>query len=669
MTTYERCLNIWALVALTGLPVKAQSVLLRGSTSEPREIAGVNTYAGPVRAVLAPAEPNDQVLIVVLADTIGAGQRDHVRSEILSFYQDPANAGPAKKMLLGVLKGQELTQLGPFRSRAQLHAVLHKWWSEPETGLAPSQAPNAAILYSWLADSAGQLGSNWSSAVLIGSLPDVEAPLRDYAAAWLASRLAAQRVRTSYWNPEGPDPGWFTEVCQATGGLSYSAGLAPLSEVLHEAQPGLEVSWQPPTAVHGFLVYRAKLVTPTGAVAGEIPAIAVRNGVTLPDLTGYAELRQHVENARKLAAEAHPTQEQTSQIRAELEAAVRINASDPEALRLGADFYKRFDNYATAAQLLAILVETQPADAALLAELGHAQFAAQQFPEAEKVLLRARELGGGDSRVAEELGRLHVARHDDAGALPFIEESLGKEGGNQPLWFLRADVAARLKDWSRETASLERGIALGGDTLARRTSLVRLYLDHQVADKALEHIRIVTAALPKDATVGRTYAEFLDELHRSDDALSVWQKVLEVDPGFEPAHFRVTRLLIEKGNLPDALTGADAGLAAAPKSARLYVAKSEILEKRGAFYESRDVLRRAAVTLDEPALLARLSELEDISGRAAARSYLRLAEVLEKSATANAEYRRALERGLEVAWRDNDAEIAMKCANLLAVGQ
>ena len=234
---------------------------------------------------------------------------------------------------------------------------------------------------------------------------------------------------------------------------------------------------------------------------------------------------------------------------------------------------------------------------------------------------------------------------------------------------LPADIAAVLTDWNQQATALERDIALGGETLDRRTSLIRLYLDHQNGAKALPHIQAVIAALPPDAKVSQTYAGFLDELHRPADALTVWKKVLELDSKCEPAHFRVTRLLIEKGSLADALASADEGLAAAPESGRLYLAKSEILEKEGAFYESRQVLRKAAA-LNDPALLARLSELEDISGHAAARSYLHLAEVLEKASPQSPDYVRALKRGLEVALRDNDSQTATKCAAKLdAAGQ
>ena len=649
------------MVALSAR-LAAQPVLLQGTPAGLQETISVATYAGSVPATAAPVEFSGQILVVVLSDTIAPDQKDRVRAEIQSFFQ----GGNLKDMTLGALRGQEFVPGGPFRTRAQLQAALRRLFAGPPAEQAPFQPSS---FYRWLAHAAGQFGSNWSSVVLIGSAPDVDAQLREYAATYVASRFQSQKVRVSYWNPDGPNPGWFGEICRATGGAFLANGLREPGEPAVGAQVWREIAWQPPTAVRGFLLYRARLTTSAGATPVEFPAVVLRTGAELPDLQAYATLRQSVETVRRLLSEAKLSEQQASQIRAELEQALRINPSEPEALRLAADFYKQFNDYATVAQFLAILAETSPQDGALLAELGHAYFQAQQLPQAETVLLRARENGAGGARVAEELARIHLSRADDAGAMPFLEESLKKNAKQQPLWFLRADAAGRLKDWKTQAESLERGLELENQ-LERRTALVRIYLDHKEGDQGLRHIRLVTADLPKDPKVGQTYAEFLDELGRPDDALALWQRVIDLDGSLEVAHFRVTRLLVDKGALADALRAADAGLAAAPKSARLYLAKSEILEKQGTVYAARHVLRSAAVSLDDPPLLRRLSELEDISGREAARSYLRLAEALEKQSPQSPEYVQVLERCHETALRDNDGESAQKCtARLAAAGR
>lgn len=646
-------------------PLAAQPILVPGvpgASGEPQETVSVSTYAGSVSATVAPVEVSSQTLVVVLSDFISPDQKDRVRGEIQSFFQ----SGSLKDLRLGVLRGEEFTAENPFRTRVQFQAALRRSFAASGS-VTPTGQPSlpAAGFYRWLAHAAGQFGSQWSSVVLIGSAPDVDASLREYAATYVASRFQVQKVRVTYWNPGGPSPGWFGEICRATGGAVLANGLRDVNDAAAGVEGWREVAWQSPTAVRGFLLYRARVT-----IAGEFPSVALRAGVELPDLDTYAAMRQSIQTARKLLGETKPTEQQAGQIRTELEQALRVNPSEPDALRLAADFYERFNDYTTTAQLLAILAESRPQDGALLAELGHAHFLAKELPQAEAVLLRARETGGS-AQVAEELARVHLGRGDDAGAIPFLDESLRKNEKQPAIWFLRADAAGRLKDWKTQAASLEHGLEQESQ-LERRTALVRIYLDHKENDRALRHVQLVTAALPKDSKVGQTYAEFLDELGRPDEALVLWRKVIELDSSLEVAHFRVTRLLVDKGALADALLAADAGLTAAPKSARLYLAKSEILEKQGTVYAARQVLRKAAASLDDPALLRRWSELEDLSGRDAARSYLRLAEVLEKQSPqspATPDYLHALERCQEAAVRDNDAESANKCATRLeAVG-
>ncbi|MGO4880061.1 MAG: tetratricopeptide repeat protein [Bryobacteraceae bacterium] len=636
----------------------AQPIPLQGTPADLQQAVSVSTYAGAVPATVAPVEVSSQVLVVVLADTIAPDTKDRVRLDIQALFQ----AGQLKDMRLAALRGGEFAVEDPFRTRMQLQSALRRILAPPAAEPVPYPP---AKFYQWLSQSAGQFGSGWSTVVLVGAAPDVDAASRDYATVYIASHFQAQKVRLSYWNPAGANPGWFGEVCRATGGTLLADGLtAPATpEAGSESPAWREVTWQAPTEVRGFLLYRAKL-TPASGTAVEFPAVAAHAGLELPDLDAYAVLQQNVETARQIVSVGKPTEQQAAQMRDALAQALHTNPSDPDALRLGADFYARFNDHATAAQLLTILAEANPKDAALLAELGHAHFVAKQFPQAEAVLLRARENGADGARVPEELARIHLSRGDDAGALPFLDESLKKDAKQAPLWFVRADAAMRLKDWKTQAESLERALALDNQ-LDRRTALVRLYLDHKENEQALRHIRVVTAALPNDAKVGQTYAEFLDELNRPDDSLVLWRKVIELDVTVEAAHFRVTRLLTDKGALPDALRAADAGLQAAPKSARLYVLKSEILEKQGTVYAARHVLRESA-SLDDSALLRRLSELEDISGKDAARWYLRLAEALAKQSPSSPDYLRALDRCQETALRDNDAESAQKCAGLLA---
>ncbi len=112
------------------------------------------------------------------------------------------------------------------------------------------------------------------------------------------------------------------------------------------------------------------------------------------------------------------------------------------------------------------------------------------------------------------------------------------------------------------------------------------------------------------------------------------------------------------GALPESLQAAARGLDAAPHSGRLYLLKSEALERQGRYFEARQTLRSAAGSVNDAALLARLAEMEDVSGRAASQAYKDLYLVRQKNAPNSPEAIRALERGFEVAVRDGDRDAA-----------
>jgi len=315
-----------------------------------------------------------------------------------------------------------------------------------------------------------------------------------------------------------------------------------------------------------------------------------------------------------------------------------------------------FESFAGPVQPELTLVE--PRDGDLQAELGHCRFVAGDLDPAEAALRRAHDAKAGGALVSQELARIRLARHDDAGALPFLEEALALDARNAELWFTRADVATRLGDQAKVTDSLEKGLALDTRNLERRTALVELYLDNGASEKALGHIRIVTAELPADAAARRRYAEFLDRLNRPDEALAVWKKTIEAEPGMELAHFRVARLLLDRGALADSLDAAEAGLTAAPHSARLYLVKAEALDRKQRFFDARQTLRSAAASIEDVALLARLAEMEDSSGAKAALAYKALVLARDRAAPGTPEAARNSERGLEVAVRDGDLETA-----------
>ena len=629
----------------------AQPCLIGGDA---QRVGAIRTSAGIVLPKLAPVEPSERIAIAVFPGLIAAAQREAMASALTAIYK---TAGKTRPLTLAVFNGEGFSTSGPFDTQKAWGKAVREALAASDQTMPPL---SAARLYSVV--SAFAFGGDWSSLVLAGPLPEVAPDARDYALPWIAARFCTQKLRVSYWNADGGPSAFWNSVADLTGGLAVST----LADVLESSGPWTEAAWPAPPVDFGFLLYRGKQQssisagTP-GADAFDLPLLAAAPGFLLPDIEKYAELQELDRRLSELRRAKEPDAAQAQQTRTLLEQALAINARDAVALRAAADYYQRGNDYRTAAGFLDKLTEIDPHDADLQAELGHTRFAMGDPDGAEPALVRAHDGKAGGAAVTLELARIHLLRKDDAGALPYLEETLALDGRNTELWYTRADAAGRLGDRVKVADSLEKALALDQQNLARRTTLVQLYMDRPAgpaAEDALRHIRFVTAALPPDAAVRRQYAEFLDLLKRPEDSLPVWKKVIEADPASEQAHYRVARLLLDGGGVPESLAAAEEGIAAAPKSARLYLIKAEALGRQDRYFDARQTLRDASKSVEDVELLGRLAEMEDVSGQAAPQAYMALFLARDKTVPHSPEPVPTLERALEVSVRDGDRQAA-----------
>jgi tetratricopeptide (TPR) repeat protein len=592
-------------------------------------------------------------MIAVFRDTLRDGDMANLQKAVASFYQTANRTNPLR---LAVLAGNDIQLAGPFQTRSQLQAAL----AEVAAAAATGQAVTPARFYTGLGTAAPQLGSNWSTVVLVGHFPEIAPELAAYTEGWLSVKLRSARFRVSYWDPSGAPAEVLDALTAGTGGRKLADGLAVLAASLKQKEEFREAVWRDPAPASGFRACPVTFVLSgnDGPADVTVPALAAAPGTTPPDPEHYAVLRQKIESLAASLKQPQLSASQATQAEADLQSAMEIDPRGEETLRLGAALHQRQGNDRKLAPLLATLTEIAPHDAAVFAGLGHARYRLGDAEGADRALLRARELKPGDVAVSEELARIRLARQNDREALPFLEECLAGRSNVQELWLVRADVAARLNDWQRIADSLEHAIALGAVPLARRTALVRLYLEHKMPDQALVHVRAVAEHLPPDGAVRSEYAGFLDRMDQPDEALASWKRALEADPALEPAYARITRLLIDRNALGEALETAEKGIQAAPKSARLYLAKAEALDKQDRFYDARRTLRQVAAALPDMALLERLAEMEDAGGGHAARYYRQAVEAAGASGAADSRTKADLERGLAAALRDGDADHA-----------
>ncbi len=634
-----RCL-VGALAVLS-VEAFAQPCLVQGDSGP----LALQIQAGVMQPRLTAVDPAARITVVLFPQSIAEADRRRTALEVAALYRTTGKEAAFRVM---TFNGEAFVPLGSAVGSAAA------WQKVIQDALTPASVERITAppkdLYALLAGASVDLGGEWSSVLLVGLPPEIEPELREYALPWLASHFCARKLRVSYWTPDGQGAEFWNGVARRTAGASH---LENLTEFAAWRTSGrlFETTWPEAGFNQGFSLDRGTFI------GSEISVIRSAPSAVLPTPAEYGNLRRVAREATTLVALERLEPAQVQHVRELLAEALRINPLDVEALRAGADYYARFQDFQTAARLLGLLSTVQPWDAALDARLGHYLFVSGDLVEAERRLLRARENRAGGAGVSEELARIHLLRKDDAGAVPFLDEVLTLTPGRSDLWFARSDLATRLNDWLKAAESLEKGVGIEKANLDRRTSLVRLYLERGAAPRALPHVRAVVAALPADAALRREYAGFLDRLGLPDEALPVWKKAVEADPASELAHFRTARLLLDKGDNAEALAAADSGILVVPVSARLRLVRADALERQGRHYEARDSLRTAARSIRDPELLGRLAEMEDVSGAAAASAYA--AAVESQSSAADSGLTTGwLERGLEVALRDGDAKSA-----------
>jgi predicted Zn-dependent protease len=620
------------------------TALVRSELHTAPELAPVRTYAGSVLAVVSPVKPSPLVTVVLLVDSLSPSELESVKKDLLTLFASM----PGHPMRIALLRNGSVGVAGPFASRAQLKSALTEIAAAPD---ASATTPSSAALLDSLCASVNQLGADWSRVLLVGELPNLDGSAREYASALLARTFGNAHLQLSWFSFSGGNDAWLPLFTSTGGGILHGSILDFSAAIRDNAYSLFQVDWTTAAPDAGFVISRSILSDLQRGALFEGAEIAPAANFSLPSIQDYLALPAKLNEATQLLAQETLTDAAISSLRGDLDAALHINPSDPDALIAAALFSERLKDYPAAARYRTALTQVRPFDAAGFAALGHVLVLSSQFDVAESPLQRAISLSSRTPQIAEDLARARLAHKNDEAALPLLDEALAADAKRQDLWFLQAQSAEKLKNVTLAIRSYEQGLALGGSHISEGTSLARLYLNTKRKDKARDLVRQLLATEPSAPAVRMELAASVDELQLPEEALSAWRKVLEVQADSGRAHLRVAQLLLASGDARAAEEAANAGLAQVPTSAGLYVVKAAALEKEGRFYSSRDTLAEGAAKAPDSDLLASLASTEDSYAGLAADAYARWAASLNPSSPDRVE---ALKRGFAVSVRDAD---------------
>ena len=334
-------------------------------------------------------------------------------------------------------------------------------------------------------------------------------------------------------------------------------------------------------------------------------------------------------------------------------------------MQLAAAFAERAGDHAAAIRYASRIVELDEAAGPYWAMLGNAYWLSGDAANAERCLLRARQCQADPPQSAAILGDIHLAAQDFAGAAAHYAEAVRREPDRVPLWLKLADARQALGSKPDAALALEEALKRQPLMWDRRAQLMDYYSEAGSAAAAQQHLHTGIGLLPAEVPLVSRFAAYAERLGEPREALGLWTRTIELDAAYEPGHYALARLYKDAGDWEKARAAAEAGVAAAPESARLAVLEADALTALGRFEDSRLFLRAATARMKDRDLLGRMAEYEDRYGASSPKYYEPLVTALHGAGVADSAWRPLAERGLRASIREGDTAACERFAKLL----
>src|SRR5580704_1928321 len=119
----------------------------------------------------------------------------------------------------------------------------------------------------------------------------------------------------------------------------------------------------------------------------------------------------------------------------------------------------------------------------------------------------------------------------------------------------RADALTFSYKWGEAEKEFKRALALNPNNAPAHYFYAFGFLSNQNRQtEAIEQMRTALSLDPLSSIVNTNYAVLLMEAHRYPESLAQFQKVLERDSGFAPAHYKLSQLYATTGRFADAVS-------------------------------------------------------------------------------------------------------------------
>ncbi len=199
--------------------------------------------------------------------------------------------------------------------------------------------------------------------------------------------------------------------------------------------------------------------------------------------------------------------------------------------------------------------ELDPEAIPVLMELAQVAARIGKTEEAEQWIEQALVIAPKNIRLKLMLGRIYASAGNTAAAIEVLDDILKDDPDNEEALFLMGSLYAQSQKFQKAIPTLEKAASQKGTrSFMAHYYLGKIYQAKGEQDKALEEFSKAAAANPRFTPVFVDLAEIYEQRHDTENALRMWQRVLQNDPGNSRAAIRTIELLIKTGQIDQAST-------------------------------------------------------------------------------------------------------------------
>ena len=154
-----------------------------------------------------------------------------------------------------------------------------------------------------------------------------------------------------------------------------------------------------------------------------------------------------------------------------------------------------------------------------------------RLDDSEKNLERAYQIQPASFDIISSLTRLSLERGRHAEAIDRLQHVLSHDANNVQVWDLLGGTYLETKDLAHAQEALNRAIAIAPRSWAAYRDLAEVKLAGNDANGAIEEYRVALQLAPTEPRLVTELAALYEKLGRVDEAIGLYEALLEQDPG------------------------------------------------------------------------------------------------------------------------------------------